>query len=99
MLNGFQALLCLGDKDNEQKGNGLAFMESALGVKAQVVRGKQKEARGRARDRTPSRGKALLVSAWTPSPASAFLCCNCILFPRYFTCFFSSPPKNPGRLV
>ena len=42
MLNGFQALLCLGDKDNEQKGNGLAFMESALGVKAQVVRGKQK---------------------------------------------------------
>ena len=99
MLNGFQALLCLGDKDNEQKGNGLAFMESALGVKAQVVRGKQKEARGRARDGTPSRGKALLVSAWTPSPASAFLCCNCILFPRYFTCFFSSPPKNPGRLV
>ena len=28
MLNGFQASLCLGGKDNEQKDNGLAFMES-----------------------------------------------------------------------
>ena len=99
MLNGFQASLCLGDKDNEQEGNGLAFMESppwseGTGGEGEAGGGQRQSQRWDSKPR-----ESLADLSLDPSPASTFLCCNCILFPPYFTCFFSSPPKNPGRLV